>query len=486
MTARKEIRFILNDHDVALQAVGASDTVLDYLRLERRLTGTKEGCAEGDCGACTVLVGRMHEGILRYEAVNACIRFLATLDGCHVVTVEHLSGASGSLHPVQQAMVDCHGSQCGFCTPGFVMALYALWMQNPDPSEDEIETALQGNLCRCTGYAPIIRAAQTLSHSGNPANDFLMRERETITARLADLADGRRVEVEKNGDRAILPADVDDLAQVLAENPKATIIAGATDVGLWVTKFLRPVTPAIFIGHLEGLKRIDVTDTHITIGAGVSYSDSQSPLTEAYPHLAEYWNRIAGWQVRNMGTVGGNIANGSPIGDAPPVLIALGAEITLRHGQSQRRILLEDFFIDYGKQDRAPGEFLESIHIPLMPPDSLHAAYKISKRRDEDISSVAAGFNVTVVEGRITAATIAYGGMAATPKRAAQAEAAIVGQAWGEAAFIAAGAALANDFTPLTDWRASAEYRLKSAQNLFRRFYLEKGESAQPARLVRA
>lgn len=486
MTARNSIRFILNDHDVTLQTVGACDTLLDYLRLERHLTGTKEGCAEGDCGACTILVGRMHNGALRYEAVNACIRFLASLDGCHVVTVEHLSGADGSLHPVQQAMVDCHGSQCGFCTPGIVMALYALWMQNPDPSEDEIETALQGNLCRCTGYAPIIRAARAMAATGNPAKDFLILERENISDRLAGLADGKRVEVEKDGDRAILPADVDDLAQVLVQNPKATIIAGATDVGLWVTKLLRSISPAVFIGHLEGLRQIDVTDSHLTIGAGVSYTDAESPLTDAYPHLTEYWNRIAGWQVRNMGTVGGNIANGSPIGDAPPVLIALGAEITLRLGQAQRRVRLEDYFIDYGKQDRAPGEFVEAIHIPLMAPDSLHAAYKISKRRDEDISSVAAGFNVTVVDGKITAATIAFGGMAATPKRAAQAEAALLGQPFDEAAFIAAGAALAQDFTPLSDWRASAEYRLKAAQNLFRRFYLEMSESDQPVRLAQA
>jgi len=486
MAPRNSIRFILNHHDVTLKTVGASDTLLDYLRLERRLTGTKEGCAEGDCGACTVLVGRMHGGALRYEAVNACIRFLATLDGCHIVTVEHLSGDNGTLHPVQQAMVDCHGSQCGFCTPGFVMAIYALWMQNPDPSEGEVETALQGNLCRCTGYEPIIRAALTLTKTGNPANDFLILERQKITARLADLADGQRVEVEKDGDRAILPADVADLAQALGQNPQATIIAGATDVGLWVTKFLRPITPAIFIGHLDGLKQIEVTDTHINIGAGVTYTDSETALTDAYPHLENYWRRIAGWQVRNMGTVGGNIANGSPIGDAPPVLIALGAEITLRLGQAQRQVLLEDYFIDYGKQDRAPGEFVEAIHIPLRAPDSRHAAYKISKRRDEDISSLAVGFNVTVTDGAITAANIAFGGMAATPKRAVLAEAALIGQPWGEEAFIAAAKALPRDFTPLTDWRASAEYRLKAGQNLFKRFYLEMSETKQPVRLARA
>ena len=485
MATRNEIRFILNDRDVTLFDVGAPDTVLDFLRLDRHLTGTKEGCAEGDCGACTILVGRVQNGALRYEAVNACIRFLATLDGCHVVTVEHLKGKDGGLHPVQQAMVDHHGSQCGFCTPGIVMALYALWMQNPDPTVADIETALQGNLCRCTGYEPIIRAALSLKQSANPASDFLALERSTINARLNTLNDGRRVEVESDGAKAILPADVDDLATLLEQHPKATIIAGATDVGLWVTKFLRPISPAIFIGHLEGLKQVELTKMHLNIGAGVTYSEAENALTKEFPYLKDYWHRIAGWQVRNMGTLGGNIANGSPIGDVPPVLIALGATITLRKAGSQRQVPLEEFFIDYGKQDRSEGEFVEAIQIPLMAANSLHAAYKISKRRDEDISSVAAGFNVSVEGGKITTAKIAFGGMAATPKRASHAENALIGQNWGEAAFSAAATALAQDFTPLTDWRASSEYRLKVAQNLFKRFYLEHSEAMSPVRLTR-
>jgi xanthine dehydrogenase small subunit len=438
MTHRGEIRFLLNGAEVTRSDVAASDTLLDFLRLNRRLTGTKEGCAEGDCGACTVLVGRLTDGRLRYETVNACIRFLASLDGCHVVTVEYLSGPDGALHPVQQAMVEFHGSQCGFCTPGFVMSLYALWMQMPEPTEAQVETALQGNLCRCTGYAPIIRAALAVNRYGSPATDCLERERATVTAHLQALRDGRRVELRTRGQLAILPADADDLAEVLAAHPGATIVAGATDVGLWVTKFLRDISPAVFTGHLDDLKAIGIRDGALHIGGGASYSEAEAEIVRHLPHLADYWARIAGWQVRNMGTLGGNIANGSPIGDVPPALIALGARIVLRRGPERRELPLEAFFLDYGKQDRRPGEFLAEVIVPLPRPGSLHAAYKISKRRDEDISSVAAAFSVTVEDGVIASARIAFGGMAGVPKRAAHAEAVLVGQPWSEASLIAA------------------------------------------------
>ncbi len=483
MQTRDEIRFLLNGRDVAVQAVGAGDTLLDFLRIDRRLTGTKEGCAEGDCGACTVLVGRLAPAGLRYEAVNACIRFLASLDGCHVVTVEYLQGPDGRLNPVQQAMVEHHGSQCGFCTPGFVMSLYALWMETARPTAQEVETAIQGNLCRCTGYAPIIRAALAINDYGSAGADHLARERASVTDRLMALRDGRRVSVSDGTSMAILPADIDDLAAVLTEAPGATIVAGATDVGLWVTKQLRDISPAVFIGQIDGLRKIDRQDDGVVLGACVTYSDAQDIIAEDYPHLAAYWDRIAGWQVRNMGTIGGNIANGSPIGDTPPVLIALGATITLRRGGERRTLPLEAFFVDYGKQDRSEGEFVESITVPR-PQGGHHAAYKISKRRDEDISSVAAGFNIQVENGVIASARVAFGGMAATPKRAAAAEAALEGQPWGAPAFEAAARALASDFTPLSDMRATSEYRMKVAQNLFRRFWLE--QSGEDARLKSA
>jgi len=483
MTIRSEIRFVLNERDITLDKVGAGDTLLDFLRIDRRLTGSKEGCAEGDCGACTVLVGRLQDGKLRYEPVNSCIRLTASLDACHVVSIEYLSGNGGKLHPVQQAMVEHHGSQCGFCTPGFVMSLYALWMENPDPTETEIETALQGNLCRCTGYEPIIKAAKAATTFGSPAEDALSREREAIMARLSTLQDGQRVEVSKGSSRCILPASVDDLAEVLLETPTATMVAGATDVGLWVTKFLRDISPVVFLGHLDELRQLDVTDGVIRIGAGVSYTDSRAAMAADYPHLGAFWDRIAGWQIRNMGTIGGNVANGSPIGDTPPVLIALGAVITLRKGGDRRTMPVEEFFVDYGKQDIEEGEFLESIDVPRPKSGELHAAYKISKRRDEDISSVCAAFNVTVQDGKITAARIAFGGMAATPKRAASVEAALVGADWSEETVMNAAACLGEDFSPLTDWRASSEYRLQVSKNLFRRFWLEQQGGDAPVRL---
>lgn len=469
---RTEIRFYLNDREMRLNEVGADDTLLDFLRIDQRLIGTKEGCAEGDCGACTVLVGRLTPAGLHYEVVNACIRFLASLDGCHVVTIEYLGGPSGRLSPVQQAMVEHHGSQCGFCTPGIVMSLYALWMAHERPTVKQVETALQGNLCRCTGYAPIIRAAQAVTDYGTPSAEHLSTEREAVVAKLEALRDRARVEVSKDGSRAVLPADVDDLAAVLAAEPEATIVAGSTDVGLWVTKFLKRLSPAVFVGHLDELKRIEVGDAAITMGAGITYSEAQGVITRHYPHLSDYWDRIAGWQVRNMGTIGGNIANGSPIGDTPPVLIALGASIVLRKGDVRRELPLEDFFIAYGKQDRAAGEFVESISVPRVT-GGHHAAYKLSKRREEDISSVAVGMSVWVEDGVISQAVLAFGGMAATPKRAGKAEAAMVGQPWSEATLLAAAEKLPEDFQPLSDMRATAEYRMAVAQNLFRRFWLE-------------
>ncbi len=476
------LHFLLNDQPIHLTEVGPSDTLLDFLRLNRRLTGTKEGCAEGDCGACTVLLGRLTATGLVYEPINACIRFLASCHGCHVVTVEHVAAPDGGLHPVQSAMVTHFATQCGFCTPGFVMALYGLWMGNPNPTVTDIETALQGNLCRCTGYEPIIKAALAAGAAGGQAMDALAVERDAVATQLRAMQ-GRRVDLARGDQRAIIPADTDDLAALLAAEPKATIVAGATDVGLWVTKFLRDISPAVFIGHL--MKDMTVAAGEIRLGAGVTYSEAAPLFREHLPQVHDYLMRIAGWQVRNMGTIGANIANGSPIGDMPPLLIALGARIVLRKGDARRDIALQDFFIAYGKQDRAPGEFVETVIIPI-PHQARIAAYKVSKRRDSDITAVAASFCVTVENGTITAARVAFGGMAATPKRATGAEAALVGQPFAAATFDAAARAVDDDFQPLSDWRASADYRRTVAANLFRRFWLEQSEPGLPVRLTYA
>ena len=483
MPVRNELRFILNGDVVHLQDVSPTLTLLDYLRLERLLTGTKEGCAEGDCGACTVLVGRIGPKGLVYETVNACIRFMASLDACHVVTVEHLADINGQLHPIQQAMVDCHGSQCGFCTPGIVMSLYGLWLETPKADAERIEKTLQGNLCRCTGYEAILDAARAVGSVGND-KDRLIVTHEEISRTLGELKDGNRLEIHAEDGVSIVPADVDDLAGVLEKHPDATVVAGSTDVGLWVTKHMRAIAPAVFIGNLVDLQSIEEDDTGITLGAGVTYTDAFEAMARSIPTMGALWDRIGGEQVRNMGTVGGNIANGSPIGDTPPPLIALGATVTLQKGKARRTIDLEDFFIDYGKQDRAAGEFVHSVHIPKLPKGEHFAVYKISKRRDEDISAVCAAFRVRLDGGgKVADARFAFGGMAATPKRATAVEKALTGKAWSEAGIDGAMAKFEEDFTPLTDWRASADYRMLATKNLLKRFYLEsQGQQVQVLR----
>ncbi|HCO54173.1 MAG TPA: xanthine dehydrogenase small subunit, partial [Pelagibacterium sp.] len=372
-------------------------------------------------------------------------------------------------------------SQCGFCTPGFVMSLYGLWLANPNPSVPEIEKALQGNLCRCTGYAPIVRAAQAVSNYGSVLEDALNKERGEILANLTELEDGRRVVVEGTRGKTIIPADVDDLAAVLEAMPEATIVAGATDVGLWVTKFMREIAPVVIIGHLMG--EVSVEDGRIVFGAGVSYAKAYEIIAVHIPQMVELFDRIGGAQVRAMGTIGGNIANGSPIGDTPPPLIALGAEVTLRRGGVRRLVKLEDFFIAYGKQDREKGEFVESVSVPVPGTDELFGVHKVTKRRDEDITATLGAFRVKIADGVVATAVIAYGGMAATPKRAKAIEAALIGKPWTLETVEAALGKFEEDFQPLTDWRASADYRMLAAKNLLKRFYFETVEG--PSHIVR-
>ena len=478
---RDHIRFLLGDEPRVLRGIDPTMTVLTYLRRVEGRCGTKEGCAEGDCGACTVVLAEPHgDDSLCYRAVNSCIQFLPTLDGRQLITVEDLKAPDGRLHPVQRAMVETHASQCGFCTPGFVMSLYVLYRSGERPDRRRIDDVLAGNLCRCTGYGPIVAAAERAC--GNAPPDPVATKRSALFERLG--GDGAGVALEHEGRRYFAPTAADELAALLLQHPQAVLLAGSTDVGLWVTKRHRVLQTVIFLGGIAELKRIANRQDRIEIGAMASYTDAMERLAGPFPDLGELFRRLGSVQIRNAGTIGGNIANGSPIGDSPPPLIALEAEIVLRRGDERRVLPLEDFFLAYGKQDRRPGEFLETIRVPLPRAGDRFRCYKVSKRFDQDIAAVCGAFRLRLREGRVTDIRIAYGGMAATPKRATAAERALAGQVWDEPALQAGRAALCRDFAPLTDMRASRAYRMATAQNLLTRFYLETGERRVPTRLV--
>ncbi|HEY9549110.1 MAG TPA: xanthine dehydrogenase small subunit, partial [Kiloniellaceae bacterium] len=380
---RGEIRFLLDDQPRRLARLDPTMTVLDYLRQVEHLTGTKEGCNEGDCGACTVVVARPQGERLRYQAVNACIQLLGTLDGCQLITVEHLA-KQGRLHPVQQAMVDCHGSQCGFCTPGFVMSLFAMTRDHAEvPDEATVDEVLAGNLCRCTGYAPIVRAARQ-AYDHDPRDDAFARSEAATLEKLVALRDDEVVEVGDGLRRFCAPASLDALAALYEAHPEATLTAGSTDVGLWVTKDLKRPETVIYTGRAAGLQRLEENGGSLEIGAGVTYTDALALLARHYPDMGEVIRRLGSVQIRNVGTLGGNIANGSPIGDSPPLLIAAGATLHLRKGRARRALPLEDFFLAYGKQDRASGELVERISLPLPQAGSQFRAYKLAKRFDQD------------------------------------------------------------------------------------------------------
>lgn len=451
---------MLNGAEVSVDAQ-ATTTLLDWLRERKRLTGTKEGCNEGDCGACTVMVTDS-TGV---RPLNACILLLPQLDGKAVRTVEAISGPDGTLHPVQAAMVEHHASQCGFCTPGIVVSL-AVAHANDRRDHDDI---LAGNLCRCTGYAPIVRAAEAAAQT--PVPSWL---RETLPApRPADRhSPTLRFQTEAAPYR---PGNLDDLAQWYLDHPEATLVAGGTDVGLWITKGLRDLGPMAFIADLTELRQMETTDGGLRIGACVTMAELRAVVAARHPAFGEMIRRYGSEQVRAAATLGGNIANGSPIGDSAPPLIALGATLHLRRGKERRSLALEEFFLDYGRQDRAPGEFIEAVIIPAQP-DRLRV-WKLSKRFDQDISAVCGAFNITVDAGHVHSARIAFGGMAGTPRRAYALERALTGRAWTLATLADVAPALEADFTPLSDMRASTAYRLTAARNMLERCWHADGSA---------
>ncbi|MET0279606.1 MAG: xanthine dehydrogenase small subunit [Steroidobacteraceae bacterium] len=476
-TTAATVSFLLDDAVVRLPAPPPTTTVLAYLREQRGLCGSKEGCAEGDCGACTVVLGELNPAgtAIEYRAINSCIRFLPTLDGKQLLTVESLQDPhTGAAHPVQQAMVECHASQCGFCTPGFVMSLFALYQSGGATSRDAVTDALAGNLCRCTGYRPIVDAGLRMGelpqprHLGHGAADDPQLRASLQRLQRPPVQGGLRY----SGFHA--PRSVDELAAAFAANPQALLLAGGTDIGLWVTKQMRELPLLIHIGEVQELQQIRRDAGRLWFGAAVTLDRAWPVLLESFPALHEQAQRFASPPIRNSATLCGNLANGSPIGDSLPVMLALDAALELRNGAATRRLPLHEFYLGYQRKALAPGEFVAGVELPASFAGSRIASYKIAKRHDQDISALSATFRIELdADQRVREVRLAYGGLAATAKRAAAAEAALLGAIWNQATVELAKAALAQDFTPLSDMRASSAYRLQVAGNLLQRFYLE-------------
>ncbi len=497
----RPIRFLLDGEIHEVDDQSPERTVLQYLRENLGRTGTKEGCAEGDCGACTVVLAELtpdHSDV-RIQAINACIRFLPTIDGKALVSVESLSPPAGPLHPVQQAMVDHHGSQCGFCTPGFVMSMVALYLNEPTPDREAIDVALSGNLCRCTGYRPIIDAARDMAqypvrepnahspwlddaYSASPSAESRAR-RDALHQQLLGLQGEAALVTGDAKTQCFAPRSLAELDALLAEHPEATLLAGGTDVGLWVTKLYRDLGTQIYLGEIPELKTIENGAQTLDVGAMVSFSDALPVLCEAYPDLQELLLRFASPPIRNSATIGGNVANGSPIGDSMPALIALGASVELYRSGVRRSLPLEELYLDYQKNALQPGEIVERIQIPKADDTLVFRAYKNSKRFDQDISAVCAAFAIKLENGKVTRARCGFGGVAAVPARANTTEKALIGQPWNQTTIDKAMVILSQEFSPLDDMRASSRYRSDVCANLLQRFFIETTESGTAARL---
>jgi xanthine dehydrogenase small subunit len=475
------VRFVLDGKVKEIGSIDPTRTVLEYLRNDERRCGTKEGCAEGDCGACTVVLGELEGGRVRWRAVNACLLFVPALDGKALLTVESACDG-GELHPVQRALVECHASQCGFCTPGFVMSLLALYESEPAPSRERVEEVLAGNLCRCTGYRPIVDAAEAASASGGGPR--LAAQEAHISALLASIARDDTLALEHEGRRWFAPRTLEALAGILERHPDARLVAGATDLGVEVTKQHRHFDTLVSLASIPALRTVSTTETHLELGAAVSYTDALGALADHHPSFAALVRRLGSQQIRNVGTLGGNVANASPIGDTLPALVALDATVVLRRGAATRELPLDEFFLGYRRTALAPGEIVERIRIPLARPGQTFRVYKVSKRRSQDISAVCGAFRLDLVDGRVREVRICYGGMAAIPKRARGCEDALRGREWSEATVAAALPALDAELAPISDARASAGYRRLVARNLLRKLHAETGAPAPRARTV--
>ena len=468
------LQFLRNGQIVTLPDVPPDRTLLEVLREDLHCTGTKEGCGEGDCGACTVVLAEPQGDQLKFSAVNSCIRLAHSIDGMALWTVEDLNNVEGALHPVQKAMVDCHGSQCGFCTPGFVMSLFGMYQNHTARglplSREQAQQALSGNLCRCTGYRPILDAAMAMQTLPTVAVDEAKVLSQLKRLTLAPQA--------PEPDTAyIFPRSLAELLTARKRYPQAQLVAGCTDVGLWITKQHRQFGQILDITQVAELRRVEDYPHHIAIGAAVRLTEAFAALVADRSHLAEFAHRFAGLPVRNSGTLGGNVANGSPIGDSMPLLIALGANVVLMRMQgsaiAHRELRLEDLYTGYRTNVMAQDEVLAWIKVPKAIPQEICRVYKVSKRFEDDISAVCLAINVHIEQGVVVFTSIGVGGVAATPVRARKTEAALTGQPWTQATVEHTMAVLRAEFAPISDMRASSDYRRTVLSNLLHRFWLE-------------
>jgi len=470
----RPIRFLKRGHLVSLTNVPPSRTLLEVLREDLGSTATKEGCGEGDCGACVVVLGEQVDGKLSFKAVNSCIRLAHSVDGMSVWTAEDIAADNGQLHAVQEAMLQCHGSQCGFCTPGFVMSLFAMYQNHSCKgqaiSRELAQAELSGNLCRCTGYRPILDAAQMLDALP------LQRLNEVEVLQKIEHITHKNIGLEaKSADKCgyTSPVTLQDLLECRSKQPGAQIVAGTTDVGLWVTKQHRQFDQIIDVTRVAELRRIEDYPHHIAIGAAVTLNDAFNALIKDRPLLRDFAARFAGLPVRNSGTLGGNVANGSPIGDSMPLLIALEAHVVLMSVRGHRHMPLEQLYTGYRQNVLAADEVLAWIKVPKPTPNEFVRIYKISKRFDDDISAICLGLSFEINDGIVTKASMGVGGVAATPVRAIQTEAACLGKDWSKATLVQLKTVLRAEFSPISDMRASSAYRTQVLGNLLERFWLE-------------
>ena len=470
------IQFVRRGEIISLRNVPPTRTLLEVLREDLHCTGTKEGCNEGDCGACTVVLGEAQGGHVKYSAVNSCIRLAHSVNGLALWTTEDLAARDGTLHPVQEALVQCHGSQCGFCTPGFVMSLFGVYQNHVVHGQPVTralaQEALSGNLCRCTGYRPILDAAQHMASLPPVAVDEAAVLKQLQQLKKLNSTPPTLTATDP-GAAYLAPTTLAALLVARAAHPQAQLVAGCTDVGLWINKLHQNFEQVLDLTRVKELRQVERYRHHIAIGAAVTLSDAFAALLQDRPQLQAFTQRFAGLPVRNSGTLGGNVANGSPIGDAMPLLIALGAHVVLMSQRGHREMPLEALYTGYRKNVMAADEVLAWIKVPKPTPGEQLRVYKISKRFEDDISAVCLAVRLHTSKGQVVQASMGVGGVAATPVRAVQTQAALSGQPWNATTVAAAAACLQTEFSPISDMRATAAYRVQVLGNLLQRFWLE-------------